>query len=415
MAITFDRMSNKPRHPIGFAPPPIDEHTIEAVTRVLRSGWITTGPEVAAFEEDLQAYLGASHVGCFGSWTAGAELVWRWWGLGPGDEVIVPAITFAATANIVLHCGATPVIVDIDPRDWNVSLERIAEAMGPNTKGIMPVDLGGWPVDYRAMKQLVEHGAAQFRPQNTVQEQLGRPLFFSDAAHSFGAQIDHELVAAQADFTAFSFHAVKNLTTAEGGAIACGLPEGFDRDEVMRWLKIWGLHGATRDALAKTKGGQWHYDVVGAGYKCNMTDLQAAIGRAQLPQYPDQLARRETLAAQYDRGLSHLDGLQLGCRRDQRRTSAFHLYALQLHGWTASKRDQLIDHLRADGIPSNVHFIPLPRLQVHQQRGIDPGNFPVAEAYFNGAISLPLHTALSDEQLNWIIDRFCFHFEALRP
>lgn len=408
-------MSNKPHLSIGFAPPPIDEQTIEAVARVLRSGWITTGPEVAAFEAELSAYLEASHVGCFGSWTEGAELVWRWWGLGPGDEVIVPAITFAATANIVLHCGATPVIVDIDPVDWNASIERIAEAMGPRTKGVMPVDFGGWPVDYSAIQQLVEQGAASFIPANAIQEQLGRPLFFADAAHSFGARFNGKPVAEQADFTAFSFHAVKNLTTAEGGAITCGLPGGFDRDEIMRWLKVWGLHGATRDALAKTKGGQWHYDVVGAGYKCNMTDLQAAIGRAQLPRYPDQLARREAISALYDAELHRLEGVQLGRRQDERRTSAFHLYAMQLHGWKAQNRDQLIERLRSDGIPSNVHFIPLPQLHVHRQRGIDPRNFPVAEAYFNGAISLPLHTSLSDEQVEWIVDRFCLHFEALKP
>lgn len=404
-------MPQRPSSPIGFAPPPIDDDTVRAVERVLRSGWITTGPEVAALEGELADYLQASHVGCFGSWTEIAELVWRWWGLGPGDEVIVPAVTFAATANAVLHCGATPVIVDVDPADWNVSAEQIAAACTPRTKGIMPVDLAGWPVDYAAIRAVVE--AAPFEASNAHQAQLGRPLFFADAAHSFGATVGGVPVGTQADFTAFSFHAVKNFTTAEGGAVVCALPDGFDRDEIMRWLKVWGLHGATRDALAKTRGGQWQYDVVGAGYKCNMTDLQAAIGRAQLPKYPEQLARRAALAERYHRAFDGMPGLQLPAQSDAMRHSAHHLYPVHLGGWTEASRDALIDALREDGVPTNVHFIPLPRLTVHRARGVEPAAFPVAERYFAGAISLPLHTLLTDEQQDWVIDRFVHHVNRL--
>ena len=405
-------MQTRPSSPIGFAPPPIDDDSVRAVERVLRSGWITTGPEVAALERELAAFLGASHVGCFGSWTEVAELVWRWWGLGPGDEVIVPAVTFAATANAVLHCGATPVIVDVDPSDWNVSAERIAGALSPRTKGVMPVDLAGWPVDYAAIRAVVE--SAPFEAANDRQAQLGRPLFFADAAHSFGATYRGHPVGTQADFTAFSFHAVKNFTTAEGGAVVCALPDGFDRDEIMRWLKVWGLHGATRDALEKTRGGQWQYDVVGDGYKCNMTDIQAAIGRAQLPKYPEQLERRAHIASRYDQALGLLNGVQLPAREDATRRSAFHLYALHLGGWRAAERDALIDALREDGVPTNVHFIPLPRLTVHRARGVDARAYPMAERHFAEALSLPLHTLLTEEQQDWVIARFIHHFERLR-
>lgn len=405
-------MSQRPEAPIGFAPPPIDDDTLEAVERVLRSGWITTGPEVAALEAELGEFLSASHVGCFGSWTEVAELVWRWWGIGPGDEVIVPAITFAATANAVLHCGATPVIVDVDPSDWNLSADQIAAALTPRTKAVMPVDLAGWPVDYAAIRTVVE--SAEFTPSNPAQQALGRPLLFADAAHSFGATYRGVRVGTQADFTAFSFHAVKNFTTAEGGAVVCNLPNGFNRDEVMRWLKVWGLHGATRDALAKTQGGQWQYDVVGAGYKCNMTDLQAAMGRAQLPKYPAQLKQRATMAAEYTRRLADIPGIQLPLTETADRQSAYHLYPVHLGGWAEAERDTLIDLLRAEGVPTNVHFIPLSRLTVHRDRGVNPSDFPVAERYFAGAISLPLHTGLTGEQQAWVIDRFLHHTRALK-
>lgn len=399
--------------PIGFAPPPIDDDTVEAVSRVLRSGWITTGPEVAGLENDLAEYLGAQAVGCFGSWTEAAELVWRWWGLGPGDEVIVPAVTFAATANVILHCGAEPVVVDVDPADWNVSAAAIAAAITPRTKGIMPVDLGGWPVDYEAIRSVAEAARTAFTPSNPVQEQLGRPLFFADAAHSFGALYGGKPVAEQADFTAFSFHAVKNFTTAEGGAIVCALPPGFERAEVLRWMKVWGLHGATRDALAKARGGHWEYDVVGAGYKCNMTDLQAAIGRAQLPKYPGQLAHRARLAERYDRGFASLSQVQLPPREDATRRSAFHLYALHFLAATEGQRNAFIDRLREDGIPTNVHFIPLARLTVHRDRGLRPEDFPAAERHFQGAVSLPLHTLLTESQQDWVIERVVVHANAL--
>ena len=406
-------MSPRPAAPIGFAPPPIDEDAVAAVAAVLRSGWITTGPEVAGLEEDLQVFLGANAVGCFGSWTEAAELVWRWWGLGPGDEVIVPAVTFAATANVVLHCGAVPVVVDVDPSDWNVSAAAIAAAMTPRTKGVMPVDLGGWPVDYAAIREVVEAGRKDFTPANSVQAQLGRPLFFADAAHSFGAIYGGRPVAEQADFTAYSFHAVKNFTTAEGGAVVCALPDGFDRTDILRWMKVWGLHGATRDALAKARGGQWEYDVVGAGYKCNMTDLQAAIGRAQLPKYAAQLEERGELARRYDEGFKELKGVQLPPREDGLRRSAFHLYALHFLDWSEEQRNALIDRLREDGIPTNVHFIPLARLSVHRDRGLRRDDFPMAERHFRGAISLPLHTSLQRDQQDWIVERVVHHATAL--
>jgi dTDP-4-amino-4,6-dideoxygalactose transaminase len=269
-------------------------------------------------------------------------------------------------------------------------------------------------VDYAGIRAVVEGGRAQFRPANPNQAQLGRPLFFADAAHSFGAQYGGRPVAEQADFTAFSFHAVKNFTTAEGGAVVCALPEGFDRAEVMRWMKVWGLHGATRDALAKARGGQWEYDVVGAGFKCNMTDLQAAIGRAQLPKYPAQLNRRAELAARYDAELRNLPGAQLPPRQDAQRRSAFHLYGLHLHGLDLGQRNVLIERLREDGIPTNVHFIPLARLTVHRDRGLRITDFPVAERHFKSALSLPLHTDLTEAQQDWVVERLTHHVRTLQ-
>jgi dTDP-4-amino-4,6-dideoxygalactose transaminase len=404
-----------PLGPIGFAPPPIDESTVEAVVRVLRSGWITSGPELAAFEQELAAFCEVPDAVALGSWTAACELVLRWWGVGPGDEVILPAITYAATANIVLHCGATPVIVDIDPDCYQLTPQRLRAAITPHTKVVMPVDLAGWPVDYVGISSLLEEPAIreQFRPSNALQAQVGRPLFLADAAHSFGARVNGKRLGGQADVVGFSFHAVKNLTTAEGGGLCWNLPSGLDSAEFRKWIKTWSLHGATRDAHTKTLGGSWHYDIVGAGYKCNMTDLQAAMGRAQLKQYAGQLERRREWAFRYDRALSDAHWYVAPPLESAGRQSSFHLFTPRIKGFRAAQRDELIQRLQGDGIATNVHFIPLPMLTVHRDRGLRMADYPHAACYFDEVISLPLHLQLTAEQVDWVAERFRFHVEEL--
>lgn len=390
--------------PIGFAPPPIDEDTIAAVTSVLRSGWITSGPELAAFEEELAAFLKTPHVACFSSWTAACELVLRWFGVGPGDEVIIPAMTYAATANIVLHCGATPVMVDIDPTNRVVSASAIRPFIRAQTKVVMPVDLGGWPVDYNAINSLLqsEETRTVFQPRNDRQAQLERPLFLSDAAHSFGATYDGTAVGSKADITGFSFHAVKNLTTAEGGALAFNLPASFDMDEILGWFKAMALHGQSKSALEKTTG-SWHYDVVEAGYKCNMTDLQAAIGRTQLRKYPGQLQRRATIARIYAAGFKDCAWCEAPPLEDALRTSSYHLFQLRIKGISAKLRDGIMRNLKGRGIATNVHFQPLPMLTVHQRRGERVADYPESARLFEESLSLPIHLELSDEDVARVI------------
>ena len=391
--------------PIGFAPPPIDDDTVAAVTRVLRSGWITSGPELAAFEEELAAFLDVHRVACFSSWTAACELALRWFGVEPGDEVIIPAMTYAATANIVLHCGATPVMVDIDPMERVVSAEAIRPYIGPQTKVVMPVDLGGWPVDYRAINALLhsESTRGTFQAKNDTQAKLGRPLFLSDAAHSFGATYAGRPVGGQADITGFSFHAVKNLTTAEGGALAFHLPESFEMDSILGWFKAMALHGQSKSALEKTKG-SWHYDVMEAGYKCNMTDLQAAIGRTQLRKYPTQLQRRAAIAQQYHAGFQACSWYEAPPLSSELRTSSFHLFQLRIRGISAEQRDGIMRNLKAQGIATNVHFQPLPMLTVHKRRGERVTDYPEAMRLFEESLSLPVHLELNNDDIQRIID-----------
>ena len=389
---------------IGFAPPPIDEDTIAAVTEVLRSGWITSGPELAAFEEELGVFLQLKHVACFSSWTTACELALRWFGVGPGDEVIIPAMTYAATANIVLHCGATPVLVDIDPAERVITASSIPPLIGPRTKAIMPVDLGGWPVDYDAISAVLnsEPTRATFQAQNDVQAELGRPLFLSDAAHSFSATYAGDPVGRQADITGFSFHAVKNLTTAEGGALAFNLPGSFEMEEILSWFKAMALHGQSKSALEKTTG-SWHYDVVQAGYKCNMTDLQAAIGRAQLRKYPKQLQRRAAIANQYHAGFEVCSWYESPPRTDARRTSSYHLFQLRIKGVSAEQRDGIMRTLKAQGIATNVHFQPLPMLTLHKRRGERVADYPESARLFEESLSLPIHLELSDGDVDRVV------------
>lgn len=391
---------------ISFAPPFIDEATVSAVERVLRSGWITTGPETAAFEQELARYLGVKHVVCGGSWTGLAGVILDWFGVGPGDEVILPAYTYCATANVVLHRGATPVIIDLpapgEQDGLNITWKQVEARLSPRTKVVMPVDIGGWPVPCTDWRHALEQWSALhgFDAQHPQQRRLGRPLLLSDAAHAFGSRIQGESVGAQADITVFSFHAVKNLTTAEGGAASIRLPEAFDSAEVHRTLKAHCLHGQSKDAAAKfqtTGRAAWRYDVTHPGFKCNMTDIQAAMGRVALARYGEDLAHRQHLADIYDSALADMKGIQLPERHDDTRKSADHLYTVRLNAAATPYRDDIMEAMAGQGIATNVHFPPLPMLTAYAERGCDPADFPHAMTAFEGAISLPIHRLMTEE------------------
>lgn len=395
--------------PIGFAPPYIDEATIAAVERVLRSGWITTGPETSAFEEELAAYTGADQVVCGGSWTGLAGVVLDWFGVGPGDEVILPAYTYCATANVVLHRGATPVLLDLPPGEksdgLNVTWDQVASRLSSRTKVIMPVDIGGWPVHHSQWKSRLEAWSKQngFVANHPEQSALGRPLLLADSAHSLGAEIEGKALGHQADITLFSFHAVKNLTTAEGGAAGISLPDSFSADAVKKQLKSLCLHGQTKDADAKFRAsgrGAWQYDVTSPGFKCNMTDIQAAMGRVALSRYAEDLQHRRSLADAYDVGLSQVSAITLPFRIDLQRKSADHLYPIQLSEEWMPFRDDIMAELAERGIATNVHFPPIPLLTAYAERGFDVVDYPESHQAFLRAISLPIHRhmSLSDVQ-----------------
>jgi len=398
--------------PIGFAPPFIDEDTIAAVERVLRSGWITTGPETAAFELELARFVGAPQVVCGGSWTGLAGVILDWFGVGPGDEVILPAYTYCATANVVLHRGATPVLIDLPSanlRDGlNITWNEVEPLLTPRTKVVMPVDIGGWPVPCGAWKTALTEWVAQngFDAGHPMQAALGRPLLLSDAAHSLGAMTRGECVGAAADVTVFSFHAVKNITTAEGGAAALSLPPPFDNAEVHRTLKSHCLHGQSKDAASKfnsTDKNPWRYDVTHPGFKCNMTDIQAAMGRVALDRYPADLTYRIQLADRYDHLLSGQPSMDLPQRKSADGTSADHLYIIQLKAGLAVHRDALMQALSDQGISTNVHFPPLPLLTAYADRGFAAKDCPEAIKTYDAAISLPIHRHMSLEDVDRVV------------
>jgi len=401
---------------IAFAPPPIDQDVVDAVTRVLHSGWITTGPEVVAFERELEEFTGGAAAVCGNSWTAMAELALRWYGVGPGDEVIVPAYTYCATANIVVHLGATPVMVDSAGSGFNTDWPTIQRAITPRTKVIIPVDFAGHPVDRRALAEGLNAPETRslFCPATPAQEALGRPLWLADAAHALGAEQEGRRVGSWADVAGFSFHAVKNLTTAEGGALLLNLP-GMDNRAVAAELKTLGLHGQNRDAAAKFKSGAWRYDVITPGYKCNLSDIHAAMGRVQLGKYDKHLAMRAALADRYDQQLANLHGATLPERGEASNArSADHLYPLRIPAEMADRRDELIEHLRSKEIASNVHFQPLPLLSAYGQLGYKSEDYPRAMAAFSREISLPLHTQMSIEDVDRVAEEV-YAFLQLKP
>lgn len=389
---------------IPFAPPRIDQAIIDEVVAALKSGWITTGPRTKEFEKRLTAYCGNKSTLCLNSATAGLEIMLRWFGVGEGDEVILPAYTYSATANVVVHCGARPVLVDIGS-DFNMNVANIKAAVTSKTKVIMPVDFAGLPCDYDAVLSVVNDPAVKniFVPATKEQSKLGRILILSDAAHSVGANYKNKKTGALTDVSVFSFHAVKNLTTAEGGAIALNLPEPFDNDEVYKFLCVYTLHGQNKDALAKMQKGNWKYDIIEAGYKCNMTDLCAAIGLVELARYDsDMLVKRKLICDTYFNYFKQFDWAELPVLKDASRETSYHLFPLRIKGITESMRDEIMKRIFDKDVSVNVHFIPLPMLSYYKNMGFNISDYPVAYDTFAREITLPVFYDLTDEQLKMV-------------
>ena len=392
---------------IPFSPPRIDQAVIDEVTAALQSGWITTGPRTKQFEKEITAYCGAQTTIAVSAWTTGMEVLLRWWGVGPGDEVIIPVYTYCASANVVLHTGATPVFVDVNSADFNLALSEVAAKITSKTKVIMPVDLGGFPCDYEALYQLIEEKKHLFEPNSPEQAQLGRILLAADAAHSFGALYNKKRVGSLADITVFSFHAVKNLTTAEGGAITFNLPEGFDHEAIYKTFNMKILHGQSKDALAKTQKGAWRYDVLEPGYKCNMTDIQAAIGLIELGRYQENLDRRKAIFAAYDNAFSTFNWAQTPVYKDEQKTSSYHLYQLRINNCTEAQRDAIIQAIFDHDVAVNVHFQPLPLLTAYKNLGYRIADYHNAFDNYSREISLPVYYDLNDEQVATVIEAVC--------
>lgn len=391
---------------IPFSPPRIDQFIIDEVIDTLKSGWITTGPKTKLFEKMLAGYSGAPNVLCLNSATAGLELMLRWYGVGPGDEVIVPAYTYAASANVIIHCGATPVFAD-SADDFNLDVSLLENLITPRTKVIIPVDVAGFPCDYEAINALVvrEDIRSQFFAQSPEQELLGRILVLSDAAHSLGAYSKGKRSGGLTDLTVFSFHAVKNLTTAEGGAVCLNLPEPFSNEEVYRHLVVKSLHGQSKDALAKLQPGNWRYDILEAGYKYNMTDIQAAMGIVELRRYDaDMLKRRKHIFDRYSEKLSPYSWAELPVYETAEKTSSYHVYQLKIKNIQESRRDHIIQSVFAQDVAVNVHFVPLPMFSFYRQLGYRIEDYPRAFELYSREISLPVYYDLTDEMIDRVTD-----------
>lgn len=389
---------------IPFAPPRIDQAIIDEVTNALKSGWITTGPRTKQFERNLSAYCGIESTLCLNSATAGLEIMLRWFGVKAGDEVILPAYTYSATANVVIHCGATPVLVDIGD-DFNIDPDKIKAAITSRTKVIMPVDFGGFPCDYDAINRLVtdEDIIRMFNADGDIQQKLGRILVLSDAAHSFGATYQGKKTGMLTDVSVFSFHAVKNLTTAEGGAIALNLPKPFNNVDVYNYLCVYTLHGQNKDALAKMQKGNWKYDIIEAGYKCNMTDLSAAIGLVELARYDsDMLLKRNYICNYYQDFFNKKSWAQIPLLKNSIAETSYHLYPLRIRNISETQRDDIMKLIFDRDVSVNVHFIPLPMLSFYKKSGFNINKYPKTYDTFSREISLPVFYDITDEQLNTV-------------
>jgi len=385
---------------IPFSPPRIDDKICDEVVKALKSGWITTGPRTKLFEKKISEYCGNVSTICLNSATAGLEIMLRWFGVSEGDEVILPSYTYSATANVIVHCGATPVFVDVNPHDFNISVSEIEKAITSKTKVVMPVDFAGLPCDYDEINNLVKEKSNLFVAANEIQKRLNRILVLSDSAHSFGANYKGKKAGALTDVSVFSFHAVKNLTTAEGGAVALNLPEPFDNDEIYKELCIKTLHGQNKDALAKTQVGNWKYDIVEAGYKCNMTDISAAIGLVELERYDNEtLLRRKDIANLYTQLLSKDERVELPILMTEKKETSYHLFPVRIRNISEEKRDAIMQSIFAQGVSVNVHFMPVPGTSYYKKLGYKTENYPVSLDNFKREITLPLYYDLTNEQV----------------
>lgn len=389
---------------IPFSPPYIDQEVIDEVVDTLNSGWITTGPKVKLLEDEVCKLTKVEKAVCVNSWTSGAILVLKWFGVKTGDEVIVPAYTYSATALAVLQCGATPVMVDVC-NDFTIDASKIEAAITERTKVIMPVDIAGWPCDYNAIKNILlkESIKAKFKPTSPIQEKLHRILLLSDAAHSIGAVYDSIHVGKLTDITIFSLHAVKNVTTAEGGVICLNLPLPFSNEEECKMMKLYSLNGQNKDAFAKAQAGSWRYDILFQGLKVNMPDLCAAVGLAQIRKYDSYLLKeRRRVALAYHSFFSQYDFFELPPLEDTLRESSYHLYALRIKCISEDQKDEIIQKVSTTGVSVNVHFIPMPMLTVFKNLGYRIEEYPIAYDNYAREISLPIYPQLTNEQVDYI-------------
>lgn len=395
---------------IPFSPPDMTESEVEGAADAIRSGWITTGPKTKEFERRIADYCHVNKAVCLNSQTACAEMALRLLGIGEQsggsamDEVIVPAYTYTASASVVCHVGAKLVLIDSQTDSLEMDYNAVESAINENTKAIIPVDLGGIPCDYDRIFEIVKEKRKLFKPSNSIQEVIGRVAICTDAAHAFGASYHGEMVGSIADFSSFSFHAVKNLTTAEGGTLTWNIP-GVDDEELYHQAQLYSLHGQSKDALAKTQLGAWEYDIIGPWYKCNMTDITAGIGLAQLERYEDMLERRRKIIGRYDAAFKPLGIVVLPHYSDNHQSSG-HLYITRVPGIGLEQRQEIIVKMAEAGIATNVHYKPLPMMTAYKKIGFDIKDFPNAYKQFENEITLPLHTRLSDEKVEYVIEKY---------
>lgn len=391
---------------ISFSPPDMSDMEIQEVADTIKSGWITTGPKTKELERQIAKYVGVNRCVCLNSQTACGEMALRVLGIGAGDEVIVPAYTYSASASIVDHVGAKIVFVDVQEGCLEMDYDKMEAAITEKTKAIIPVDLGGVPCDYDKIFAIVEKKKALFQPNNEIQKAIGRVAVCADTAHAFGASWHGKMCGSIADFSSFSFHAVKNFTTAEGGALTWKSIPGIDDEEIYHKLQLLSLHGQSKDALAKTKLGAWEYDIVGPWFKCNMTDIMAGIGLAQMKRYPGMLARRKEIISRYDAAFKPL-GIEVLDHYNDNHQSSGHLYITRIPGAGLEERQEIIVKMAEAGIATNVHYKPLPMMTAYKNLGFDIKDYPNAYKRFVNEITLPLHTCLTDEEVEYIIENYC--------
>ena len=390
---------------ISFSPPDITEAEIEEVAEALRSGWITTGPRTKKLEREIAEYCHTSKAVCLNSATAALELTLRVLGIGAGDEVITSAYTYTASASVIDHVGAKIILVDTTKDSFEMDYDALANAITEKTKAIIPVDLGGVPCDYAKLKRIVEAKKNLFQPSNEIQKAMGRIAITADAAHAFGASWKGQPIGSIADFTSFSFHAVKNFTTAEGGAVVWNDIDGIDNEEIYHQYQLLSLHGQSKDALAKTKLGAWEYDIKGPWYKCNMTDIMAALGLVQMKRYPAMLKRRKEIIGRYNEAFKEFN-VQVLAHYTAEHQSSGHLYLLRLLGKDENIRNEFITKMAERGIATNVHYKPLPMHTAYKNLGFAIKDYPNAYEQYKNEVTLPLHTKLTDEDVEFIIKNF---------